>query len=83
MVELSKRWDRLTSVKARGEWWLTAKGHREAPNRAYITWYDPAVPRMLVIWCDKKQDWIEHMESNDLKVLKSVGRIEAARRLYA
>lgn len=82
MAELSKRWARVKSTDNRGEWWLSAPGHC-ASNRAYIGWPMSNGQRMLMLWIDAETGWDVHMTSDDLKTLKAIGRIEAARRLHA
>jgi hypothetical protein len=81
MVELNKRWSRETRSDVKGEWWLVAPYHGRAPNRAYISWPDHQGTCALYIWYDEHRadPWVLHAESQDLKALKAIGRIEAAR----
>lgn len=82
MVTLNKRWYREGYVD-RGEWWLVAPKHKRAPNRAFITWPKNNGRRKLYVWDDTKAggDWVEHTAASNLRALKAIGRIEAARRL--
>lgn len=79
MRELNKRWIRTPSgwkLRANIEW---------LSNRALIRGPTRAGYYSLYIWVDKTDDgigdWVFHMKSTDLKVVKAIGRIEAARRL--
>lgn len=85
MAELKKRWEYEDQGRlSRGEWWLcTTKGLPDR-NRAFISKAEPDGTRILFIWnagAISETPWVEHMRSKDLKTLKAIGRIEAARRL--
>lgn len=78
-MELAKRWVRS---KRKSLWFLKSPGH-DAENRAAII--GPAVDGTykLEIWEDRSNlGWEPYMKSADLKTLKTIGRLEAARRLY-
>ena len=85
MAELKKRWEHEKPRRmSRGEWWLCTVERIPARNRAFISKAALDGTRSLFIWGESDgMDWVEYMTSDDLKTLKAIGRIEAARRLHA
>jgi hypothetical protein len=79
METLAKRW--MFSRTPGGDWLLRAKPDKAGfpNNRAYITPPDNAGIRTLYVYAPHK--WVPHCESSDLRALKAIGRMEAARRL--
>lgn len=81
------RWSRSTSfTNAEWEWYL----HLTLPelNRwgdPYRARISPALGadrmRVLEVWSPDEVEWEEFAQSTDLKALKAIGRLEAARRL--
>lgn len=77
-MELAKRWVFSKQLGSKNLWLL--RGKPGPKNRAYITEPAPCGTRALYVWYDRS--WNFHCESKNLRALKAIGRMEAARRLY-
>ncbi len=78
-MELAKRW-KLSG----GYWWLVALGH-DFQNRATIHGPDREGYHHLELWVDvsrRGRQWERYAKSKNLRALKAIGRLEAARRLH-
>lgn len=80
-MELAKRWVRNRN---KAMWFLKAPGHAHE-NRAAILGPFTDGRYKLELWAFETEPtyWETYMWSADLKSLKAIGRIEAARRLHA
>ena len=83
MAELAKRWVHDTHKTV---WFLKASGCA-AENRAAIVGPAKDGAYKLELWNNRPvkgwvAGWEAYMKSTDLKTLKAIGRMEAARRLH-
>lgn len=81
-MELAKYWVKSNDPDHRGEHWLTLRYTRRhpSPNRAFITWdRNGSGERTLMLWDGRSFE--PHLTSDNLRLLKTIGRMEAARRL--
>ena len=82
-MELAKSWEKSNDPDHRGEYWLALRYTRRhpSPNRAYISWdRNGSGERTLFLWGDKG-GFEPHLTSDNLRLLKTIGRMEAVRRL--
>lgn len=79
-MELAKYWEKSDDPDHRGEYWLSVRYRRgkEAPHRAYISWVNNG-ERTLFLWDERSFE--PHLTSDNLRLLKTIGRMEAVRRL--
>lgn len=81
-MELAKYWVKSNDRNHRGEHWLTLRYSRgrKDPNRAYISWdRNGSGERTLFLWDGRNFE--PHLTSDNLRLLKTIGRMEAVRRL--
>ena len=80
MATLSKHWKFGKNLGVKNLWLLTRTGDAP-PNVAYIPEPAPCGTRELYVWNGQTPEWEFHCESKNLRALKAIGRMEAARRL--
>lgn len=75
MRELARRWKRKMS----GTWDWVLRSPGPCDNRAFIRGPNLDGDYTLYVW--DGWDWQKHARATNLKALKAIGRLEAARRL--
>lgn len=80
-MPLKRYWEKEKDRSFRGEYWMGAT-YTSNPNRAYITFAAKSGERSLFVWDDATGEWDYFVSDTNVRTLKTIGRLEAARRLH-